>query len=240
MKITIESLKKTIASKKYKWFDDINIIGIRTTLQVPDAFNDFLCVIWKQKSIPNSLNFSQKQQWLKDNLFLGKNGKPLVIDGDFGANSEFAFNTYKSVEGKERLNIYTITTDPGTYWLQNPLSKLGTAVLKPGQYENCWKLGFHKTPSHKALVQIGNVTVYRDNDKDVTAETSSTEETGLFGINIHGSGKKSILIGKWSAGCQVFNEWSKKEEFISICEEFKTERGNKFSYTLLNEIDLIG
>lgn len=43
--ITIESLKSTISSLGYKWLNGINIIGIRTTLQVPDVFNDLICVV---------------------------------------------------------------------------------------------------------------------------------------------------------------------------------------------------
>jgi hypothetical protein len=62
----------------------------------------------------------------------------------------------------------------------------------------------------------------------------------LFGINIHGSNKlgTTMKIGKWSAGCQVFQEWSKKEEFLNVCKMFKTARGNKFTYTLLEENNL--
>lgn len=46
--ITIEGLKETILSKGYKWFtDQPNIIGIRTKEQIPDVFNDYLCVVFK-------------------------------------------------------------------------------------------------------------------------------------------------------------------------------------------------
>lgn len=52
MQITIDTLKKAIAKKGYKWFDNApNIIGIRTNLQVPDVFNDVMCVVYKDGGV---------------------------------------------------------------------------------------------------------------------------------------------------------------------------------------------
>ena len=241
MKIDIQTLKNAITKKGYKWYDDLNIIGIRTTLQVPDAFNDLMCIVWKQVAMPSGLSPVDQQHWLNDNLYVGADGTALTLDGNFGPKSQYALAQYNATVGKERMKTYTITTDPGLYWLENPMSTLGTAVLKPGQWVNCWAIGYHhQKPDHEALVQIGSVSVYRDGDKDNVAESSPTIENGLFGINIHGSNKigTSVRIGKWSAGCQVFNEWTKKEEFISICKTFKASHGNKFTYSLLEEKDI--
>lgn len=240
MKLDIATLKAAISKKGYKWFDDLNLIGVRTTLQVPDAFNDFLCAVWKQDLMPAGLSPVDKQNWLNKHLFVGSDGTPLTLDGDFGPKSQYALAQYNACIGKERIKIYTITTDPGTYWLEHPLNTLGAAVLKPGQWINAWSLGFHQNkPDHEALVQTGKITVYRDNDKDAVAEASTKEDSGYFGINIHGSNKlgTTMKIGKWSAGCQVFNEWAKKEELLTICKMFKAARGNKFTYTLLEEND---
>jgi hypothetical protein len=240
MTLDIEKLKAAVAKKGYKWFDNLNIVGIRTTMQVPDVFNDVLCVTWLQIAMPSSLTIANKQKWLNDNLFYGKDGQPLSLDGKVGANTQYALDEYNKWVGKHRMKSYTITTDPGTYYLEHPVTSLGSAVLKPGQYLNAWKLGYHKqSQDHPALVQIGNVTVYRDNDKDNVAEESKTTETGLFGINIHGANKNGITssIGKWSAGCQVFCEWTKKEEFLKICKMYEKANGNKFTYTLLQEKD---
>ena len=187
MKITIQILKSTILKKKYKWFDDsINIIGIRSTLDIPDVFNDFIIVV---------------------------------------------------CEGQ--IKAWTVTTDPGTFWLNNPLNRLGTAVLKPDQYINCYSLGHHQGKSeHPALVQTGKVTVYRDNDRDNKSETGK-EDTGMFGINIHRSNSngRTMSIGKWSAGCQVFQKKSDHDQFLEVCSMYKQSLNNKFTYTLLEEKD---
>lgn len=191
--MTIDLLKSVIAKKGYKWFDECpNIIGIRTTLQVPDVFNDLMCCVWKEN-------------------------------------------------GVEQMKVWTVTTDPGVYWLNAPTNPLGTAVLKPNQYINAYSLGLHQNKTyHKALVQVGTVTVYRDNDKDNLAEEQGKENTGLFGINIHRSNVNSVTqkISNWSAGCQVFPNKAHHVELLSICEKFKDKCNNKFTYTLLREIDL--
>jgi hypothetical protein len=217
MKITIDILKSTVLKKGYKWFDNApNIIGIRSTMDVPNVFNDFLFIVWKQKAMPSGVN---KTDWLSKNLIK--------------TESEYA-----NLVGKERIMAWTITTDPGTYWLNNPLSKLGTAILKPNQYINSYSLGLHQgKKDHPALVQRGVVTVFRDNDKDNKSDERIKEESGLFGINIHRSNLngRTMSIGKWSAGCQVFPVKSDHDKLLAICNLYKEELGNKFTYTLLDE-----
>ena len=243
MNITIDLLKKAISKFGYKWYTDRpNLIGIRSTLDVADAFNDFFCLVYSVPTMPAGLSLSDQQSWLNKWGFKGLDGKQLSVDGKPGKNTDYALQQYNASTGKEVLKIYQNTTNPGVYWLNNPLSKLGTAVLKPNQWVDCWSLGFHQNkPDHRALVQTGKVTVYRDNNKDNYYQLNeSATETGLFGINIHGSGKlaPSKQIGKWSAGCQVFSNWSNKEEVMDICDLFKSKTGNKFTYTLINEKDL--
>ena len=193
--------------------------------------------------MPDGLSNLQKQEWLNKNLFLDPKGNYLKVDGDFGPNSQFAYNSYLSSVGKERIKMWQITTDPGTYWLNNPLNKLGTAVLKPNQWIDCWSLGNHQGKSdHTALVQTNKITVYRDNDKDSSSEENGKEESGLFGINIHRSNAsgKTMTIGKWSAGCQVFQLKTDHDQLMSICNLYKSKLGNKFTYTLLREKELVG
>lgn len=58
---------------------------------------------------------------------------------------------------------YRVTTDPGSYYLKNPLNVEGTAILVPDQYRSTYLIGKHK--GYKALVQQkGAVKVWRDSD----------------------------------------------------------------------------
>lgn len=128
---------------------------------------------------------------------------------------------------------YTGTTNPGTHWLKNLLNPKGTAVLKPGQYLDSWKLGLHQG-KYKALVQAKPITVYRDADKDDLAEEQGKEDKGMFGINIHRANPSAIssIIDKWSAGCQVLNNPKEFDSLLAACEKSGKEF---FTYTLLRE-----
>lgn len=130
--------------------------------------------------------------------------------------------------------VYDVTTDPGTFWLKTPMKELGTAILKQGQYVDAYQMGSHK--GKPALVQAGNVTVFRDYDRDNDLDfNNGREETGKFGINIHRAGTNSQEVGQWSAGCQVFQNEKLFLEFLSLAERHKARYGNKFTYGLVDE-----
>ncbi len=137
---------------------------------------------------------------------------------------------------------YEITTDPGKYWLLNPLNPKGTAVLAPGQYRGTWQLGKHQG-KYEALVQRKPVKVYRDNNKNDTIDyngIATLVDEGYFGINIHRSNPydQSYVINKWSAGCQVFKRVEDYNNFIHLCKDSAAIYGNSFTYTLITEKDL--
>jgi len=135
--------------------------------------------------------------------------------------------------------VHDGTTDTGKYYLNHPLSKMGTAILKPDQYLGTWKLGKHQN-KYEALVQRKKVTVLRDPNKDNVLDfDSAIEETGFFGINHHRANayKRSIQVGKWSAGCQVRANPLEYDIFIKVCKLSAQNWGNSFSYTLLEEKD---
>jgi hypothetical protein len=132
---------------------------------------------------------------------------------------------------------YTLTTYPGTHWLNNPLNTKGTAILKEGQYINSHSIGLHQG-KYLALVQVNAVTVYRDNNKNNLPETNSTiEQTGLFGINIHHASKVVISteINKHSAGCQVLANVKHFNNLMELAQQHKKLYDNLFTYTLIKE-----
>jgi len=118
------------------------------------------------------------------------------------------------------LMMFQATTDPGLYWLQNPMNVKGTAILKPGQYRGMWEVGLHQG-KYEALKQVGKCTVIRDFDRDGELDfDSGKEETGLFGINMHHASytAKSENVEKWSAGCCVHAEINQYNIAISIAK----------------------
>ena len=133
--------------------------------------------------------------------------------------------------------FYTITTDPGTFWLKNPMNKLGAAILKNGQYIDAYKIGLHRG-EYKALIEQKPVTVIRDYDRNAVLDfNNGKQETGNFGINIHraGSNGTTINVDKWSAGCQVFENAEDFAKFLVLAEKHSGLYGNNFTYTLVDE-----
>src|SRR3990167_7720969 len=54
------------------------------------------------------------------------------------------------------LSEYSCTTDPGTYWLENPMTpSLGTAIVKPGQYSGLWWIDPERLPIKDCLTPDG-------------------------------------------------------------------------------------
>jgi hypothetical protein len=140
--------------------------------------------------------------------------------------------------GRWIYNAFPATTDPGLFWLGNPMNELGTAIVKEGQYKGLFELGKHK--GYKALVQKRPVTVVRDYNRDPVLDfNTGREETGLFGINLHRASRfnESLSVDRWSAGCQVMCDPLQFGYMMSACEKGAAAFGNSFTYTLLHERD---
>lgn len=195
MQVDINLLQAVIARKKYLWFNDKpNIIAVRTTLQVPDVFNDPIFIAYKKNGV--------------DTLFTA-----------------------------------TITTEPGITYQKKLLNPKGCWVMMPNQMIDAYSPGFHQgKPDHRCLRSTGKIFGLRDADLDGIAGNSGTPvwvDGTTVGANIHGANKAGITskVGPWSAGCQVYNDWKKKEEMMDIVEKLYP-RLAKVTYTLLAETDI--
>lgn len=143
---------------------------------------------------------------------------------------------YRTDKGKWNYHVYRVTTDPGTYWLENPAMPQGTAILAQGQYVGAYEIGLHRG-QYKALVQRGPVTVLRDYDRNAYLDFfNGTKQAGMFGINIHRAlaQGKTQQVDKYSAGCQVFENAAAYIEFMALCERHRQLYGNRFTYTLID------
>lgn len=243
MTLTPQLFKKALAALGHQWATgQPNLIGIRTTLAVPNVFNDLFAVVFTQPPMPAGLSLLQQQGFLNTFNFTGSNGQPLTEDGQPGKQTSYALAQLAASVGVERLQTWPFTSLPGLFYLQNPIAG-GCAVLKVGQYPNAYILGNHQGKlDHPALVQQGGeVTIYRDADRDSRAEETGPQQTGYFGINIHRSNKEGAtpVIANWSAGCQVFQRRTHHAQLLAICGQYRASSRNRFTYTLIHEADLV-
>lgn len=148
---------------------------------------------------------------------------------------------WREGEGWQHL-VCPVTTDPGIPYLEDPMNPAGTAIVVPGQYRGVWTLGLHKG-QYPALVQRAPISVYRDGDRDGELDTEGVRtETGMFGINLHRArlGGRSILVDRWSAGCQVVAEDRHLDLILDKCREQALKlRSNRFTYTLLTHRQVV-
>jgi hypothetical protein len=146
------------------------------------------------------------------------------------------FDDFLTISFKENSNwqffCWNATTDPGKKGVQQFHNKKGVARLVPGQYRGVWSVDKHQGKYDALCQRLGNVTVWRDANKDLVFE-EKTSDTGMFGINIHKAGQDSTWVENWSEGCQVFKRVKDFDAFMSICKKAAKIHGNKFSYTLL-------
>lgn len=151
---------------------------------------------------------------------------------------DFIVVEFRNSDGSVCQYRFNATTTPGLTSLLNPMNLKGCAILVPGQYRGAFTFGRHKG-QYEALVQYKPLTVVRDNNKDEVLDYNSKRETGMFGINIHKAGRDSRQVDNWSAGCQVFKRSGDFETFMTLCHlQEQSGKGNKFTYTLINEEDL--
>jgi len=158
---------------------------------------------------------------------------------DMGGQWNDEFFMFWKYKGKWSIISWMGTTDPGAYYLKNPLSVIGTAILSEGQHRGLFKEGLHKG-LYPALVQAKPVKVYRDADKDEIPEIDKQiSEIDMFGINSHRAHQDVEIrtIGKYSAGCQVTLNPDEYEIMLRLAIYSFKYWGDTLTYTLFNKTD---
>jgi hypothetical protein len=171
------------------------------------------------------------------------------LDGTLNGDGLNSFNDLRLViqindMGKPVIvDKWVATTEPGSFWTNNPMNPGGAARIKFGQYK-AWNVGAHITKSTNqwpALVQVRNVTVHRDFNQD-GFRTGDKLDTGLFGINQHHANDSSRNdIGRWGAGCLVGRTEFGHNQFMDIIMKDKRYKANKeylFETTIIPGDDL--
>ena len=166
-----------------------------------------------------------------------RNNAPSVADKVTNVFDDCLTISFKDETGNWQFYCWNATCDPGKKGVQQFHNKKGVARLVPGQYRSVWMIDKHQGKYEALCQRNGNVTVWRDANKDLVFEEKVTD-TGMFGINIHKAGQDSTWVENWSEGCQVFKRVKDFDQFMSICKKASKIHGNKFSYTLIESTDI--
>lgn len=133
-------------------------------------------------------------------------------------------------------HVFKATTDPGTFWLRQPMQPQGTAILAQGQFIDAYQLDYHQG-KYLALCQRKKVKLIRDYNRDAVLDFNNGRiSIELAGVNIHRANQTGTTksVDKNSAGCQVFENASDFALFIKLCQKHKSLYGNHFTYSLID------
>jgi hypothetical protein len=171
-------------------------------------------------------------------------------DGTLNNDEPNKFNDRRmviTIDGKKPkiLGNFEATTEPGRHFTLNPVNPKGTARIALSQFK-AWRVGTHHglsgTDNHEALVQVGDVTVFRDLNKDFKRTGDKTDVGSSFGINQHSGHNQSVgNIGRASAGCLVGRTDKGHKEFMKTIKtdlRFDASNGYKFMTTVIGGDDL--
>ena len=137
------------------------------------------------------------------------------------------------------------TTGPGYYYVKvKKLDPRGAARIALGQFKS-WSVGMHPRGNpaiaHEALVQVKELTVYRDLNEDFRRDDDA-QFTGLFGINQHAGYNRPVDdIGNASAGCLVGRTKSGHQAFMAQVKKdprFVANRGFRFMTTVITAAEV--
>lgn len=148
--------------------------------------------------------------------------------------------------GEQHLTLFSMTTDPGKHWLQNPMNKDGTIILVPGQYIETYGEGLHNG-EYDCFKQIKEMYYVRDYNKDSKLDFELYRNPqslkirgfwGLNGTNLHrASAIKNLLsVGMYSAGCQVIQKPSDFNQLIELRKASSYWGFKAWDYTLFEEL----
>ena len=168
-----------------------------------------------------------------------------IRNSSTGKNVTNVFDDFITISYKEngawKFFIWAATTDPGNKsMLERKKMGIsgGCARLVKGQYRRTLPIDKNQGKYDALCQRLRKVKVYRDADLDMEYDEDKITE-GIYGINIHKSGRDSTWVNDWSAGCQVFKKSMDFDAFMSIVKKAAKIHGNKFSYTLIETKDIV-
>lgn len=179
-------------------------------------------------------------------IFHGKNDMNMIgirIKGDENVDRYrhvilFIWDTEENNHDSRIMVMFPVTTDPGKFYLENPINEKGTALLAEGQWKGLFKKGSHR--GRPALVQASPCGVHRDNNRDGYPDYGDVTDLdyGWFAINAHDRLSHGDLIGNASAGCQVYEYTLDINYCLGLLDrQIESNKGSTLTYTLLSSDD---
>lgn len=236
--VTYDQVRQSVINKGYAFFENsrkdynLNLIGIRNPNSTPNSFDDTEVVAWISPDGTKNIH-----------LFPITTDPGLYYLNNPEKANETGSGTAIVKEGQYR-GLWKMGLHNSSYTAlvqKNPVT-----VIR--DFDRDSVLDFSAPPPGSTMKEIVNGNVKTVEWYDATGKLVWREQTGMFYINNHraNANGQSTSVDKWSAGCQVLqNKYDDKlkkfqyDFFIELCQKAKANYGDSFSYTLINEKDLV-
>ena len=147
-----------------------------------------------------------------------------------GAMDDALVVAYRDGGGAWICRWWPATVDPMPGYLRQPIHQDGTAILCPGQYRGAYELGLHR--GRRALVQVGPVRVWRDDDRDTVLDWHGDIAEGFFAINVH---DRAGPMDTASAGCIVLDR-AHLPAVLALAGRAVAEWGPRLTLTVVEQL----
>lgn len=237
MTYTVDKIISVMKAKGYPVAEDdskdynLNLVGIRSNTTVPNSFDDLFAVFWKYAGKWTIRVFpcttDPGSTWLLDKEGKGNSaGTAILKEGHWKDMWHLGLHQGK-YEALKQCNPVTVIRD---FDKDNVLDFYAPDLSKLNRKE--YVLNNFKTTDWL----------------DGSGKLMWREQNGIFGLNGHraNSNGQSIIVGEWSAACQVMqnrqinnpdNQSVKVFEFdymMHLAKKYFSIWRDKISYTLLN------
>lgn len=164
-------------------------------------------------------------------------------DGSLNSDAPNCFNdasvVVEVVSGTPKIVFAAVgTTEPGRTYTESPLNPGGAFRIAFGQFK-AWQVGIHYGSGanpHEALVQVGEISGYRDYNRDYKRTGDRLVTGSNFQVNQHsGFDFPTNNIGGASAGCLLRRKWDDHYEFMKMVKR-DVRYGCDKKYTFMTTI----
>jgi len=183
--------------------------------------------------------FRENKMALNIGAMRAKNSKSDTFD-------DLGWCAYIDENNTPQIQFFWCTTDPGKYWLQNPMKEEGCAIMVPNQYKEVLGVGKHNG-KYECFKQLGPMSYVRDNNKDTILDFSLYRDPekrkkalfwAIINSNVHRASEfhNVPIIGRYSASCQVVQNPQTFKKLIELRDKSFSAGFSRWDYTLFEEL----
>jgi hypothetical protein len=207
------------------------------------TYDEYYSLNEEKNNILSIINEDNKKSIFSDALDFVKNGGKKTKKSEENPTGPASTERTPPASLGDKITPYQITTVPSlAYYGKKPMNPKGVGIKLPGQtLYILQESSLGSGTKYKMMVEGQPIAVGRYPIGVTKFESYKPAEvfTESCGMQIHRSSTKGvgICVGPWSAGCQVFSDYTEWQDFIAKAEK-EQMNATKFYYGLIQLDDI--